>query len=87
MNNLNINEILDYGSGNGKLAKLLSDNFKVTEFDIGMCDNKNSYDCVIVSHVLEHIYDLDTFISNVKKILIIMDYYILRYLMLNIIMN
>ncbi len=62
----NVNTILDYGSGNGQLSKLLSSKFNINEFDIGMVNNKEQYDCVILSHVLEHIYDIKTFINKIK---------------------
>ena len=64
---MNVNQILDYGSGNGVLTKLLSDEFQITEFDIGMECNNKKYDCLILSHVLEHIYDLDEFIKTITK--------------------
>ena len=68
-NNLDhsINNILDYGSGNGILSNLLSNKFVVDQFDIGMDENNKKYDCLILSHVLEHIYDLDNFIDNISK--------------------
>ena len=62
-----INTILDYGSGNGKIADLLSINFEVDNFDIGMEENNKKYDLLILSHVLEHIYNLNSFIKNVSK--------------------
>jgi len=69
-NNINmkdINTILDYGSGNGALANLLSNKFNIDKYDIGMELLNNKYDCVILSHVLEHIYDLNVFINTVSK--------------------
>jgi SAM-dependent methyltransferase len=58
--------ILDYGSGNGILSNLLKNDYKVSEFDIGMECIEEKFDCVILSHVLEHIYDLDNFIQKVS---------------------
>ena len=52
-----IKNILDYGSGNGKLSELLSKEYKVDTFDIGMNNPSNKHDCLILSPVLEHIYD------------------------------
>jgi hypothetical protein len=54
--NDNIKTILDYGSGNGQLSKLLSNKFNIEQCDIGMDKNTNKYDCLVLSHVLEHIY-------------------------------
>jgi 2-polyprenyl-3-methyl-5-hydroxy-6-metoxy-1,4-benzoquinol methylase len=68
--NINKNEtktILDYGSGNGALANLLSEKFIVEQYDIGMETNNKKYDLVILSHVLEHIYDLNNFINEASK--------------------
>ena len=63
----NVKTILDYGSGNGKLKELLSNNFLVNEYDIGMNEDNNQYDCVILSHVLEHIYDINIFFLKINK--------------------
>ena len=63
----NVNTILDYGSGNGKLKELLSNNFHVNEYDIGMNEDTNEYDCLILSHVLEHIYDINNFLQKIDK--------------------
>jgi len=63
----NVNTILDYGSGNGVLSQLLENEFKVDIYDIGMDINTNVYDCLILSHVLEHIYDVNEFIINISK--------------------
>ena len=65
--NNEVKNILDYGSGNGTLAELLSDKFNVEQFDIGMEPNTNKYDCLVVSHVLEHIYDLNSFIEKISE--------------------
>jgi hypothetical protein len=62
-----VKNILDYGSGNGTLAELLSNKFNVEQFDIGMEQNTNKYDCLVVSHVLEHIYDLNSFIEKISE--------------------
>jgi len=58
--------ILDYGSGNGILGNLLKNDYQVTQFDIGMESIEEKFDCVLCSHVLEHIYDLDNFIQKVS---------------------
>jgi ubiquinone/menaquinone biosynthesis C-methylase UbiE len=68
--NINKNEvktILDYGAGNGILANLLKKEFSVETFDIGMEPTDTKYDCLLLSHVLEHIYDLDSFLDEVSK--------------------
>jgi hypothetical protein len=62
-----IKTIIDYGSGNGKIKELLSDQFVVEEYDIGMTQPEKKYDCLILSHVLEHIYDLPLFINEISK--------------------
>lgn len=62
-----IKTIIDYGSGNGKLKDLLSNQFIVEEYDIGMIQPEKKYDCLILSHVLEHIYDLPLFINEISK--------------------
>jgi hypothetical protein len=61
-----IKTILDYGSGNGLLKNLLSDMFMVNEYDIGMIEDTKQYDCLILSHVLEHIYNIDEFMYKIK---------------------
>lgn len=67
INSDEIKTVLDYGSGNGVLANLLSDTFNVDKFDIGMDVNNKKYDFLILSHVLEHIYDLNSFINEISK--------------------
>lgn len=64
----NVKTIIDYGSGNGKLKDLLtvSDLYEVDEYDIGMEQPNKKYDCLILSHVLEHIYDIDKFIETIS---------------------
>jgi hypothetical protein len=66
LNDKNIINILDYGSGNGALKTLLSQDFIVDEFDIYMDKKTKKYDCLVLSHVLEHIYDLNNFIKLIK---------------------
>jgi hypothetical protein len=67
LQNNNINSIIDYGSGNGKLKNLLSECFDVEEYDIGMEKINKKYDCLILSHVLEHIYDISNFIDEISR--------------------
>lgn len=62
-----IKTIIDYGSGNGILADLLTTDFIVDKFDIGMVGNTKKYDCLILSHVLEHIFDLNNFIKEISE--------------------
>jgi 2-polyprenyl-3-methyl-5-hydroxy-6-metoxy-1,4-benzoquinol methylase len=59
--------LLDYGSGNGILAGLLSPHFDVDTYDIGNEVIDKKYDCLILSHVLEHIFDLPNFMSTISK--------------------
>jgi hypothetical protein len=60
--------ILDYGAGNGKLAELLLKSFNnVNTYNIGYEKFFIKYDLLILSHVLEHIYDLNTFIKNISQ--------------------
>jgi hypothetical protein len=65
--NKNIRSIIDYGSGNGTISNLLSDSFLVDLFDIGMSPPTKKYDFLLLSHVLEHIYDINTFINNISQ--------------------
>jgi hypothetical protein len=67
VNKNEIKTVIDYGSGNGVLANLLSEKFIVEQFDIGMEANNKKYDLLILSHVLEHIYNLNSFINEVSK--------------------
>ena len=63
----NIHTILDYGSGNNELSKLLQSEYEVSQYDIGMEQNANKYDCLILSHVLEHIFNVNDFISQISQ--------------------
>jgi len=46
---------------------LKKQNFNVDLYDIGMEENEKKFDCIILSHVLEHIYDLNNFVINLDK--------------------
>jgi len=72
LNNLdnNVKTILDYGCGNGLISQKLNEKFEVNTFDIGMENTDKKYDCIIINHVLEHIYDLDDFLNKIKLNLI-----------------
>jgi hypothetical protein len=69
--NLDINlKILDYGSGNGILySKMMETFLDVNQYDIGMKNINDKYDCIIISHVLEHIFDINLFIKNIDSLL------------------
>jgi len=62
--------ILDFGCGNNELANKLKNNFNVDTYDIGMPFPTKKYNCIILSHVLEHIYDINTFINSLEPLLI-----------------
>jgi hypothetical protein len=66
LQNENVKTIIDYGSGNGKLKDLLSDLYEVEEYDIGMKQPEQKYDCLILAHVLEHIYDINKLIETIS---------------------
>jgi len=62
--------LLDFGCGNNELAYKLKNNFNVDTYDIGMPFPTKKYNCIILSHVLEHIYDINTFIKSLDPLLI-----------------
>lgn len=65
----NIKSILDYGCGNKIISKLLKTYYsEVDIYDINMSDISKKYDCIVISHVLEHIYDIDSFINKIFNI-------------------
>ena len=64
--NEKIKTILDFGCGNKFLANKLKDNFEIDTYDIGMEKPNKKYDMIIISHVLEHIYDIDIFLNSVE---------------------
>jgi len=68
LTNLNstVKTILDYGCGNGLISQKLKEIYEVNTFDIGMKNPEKKYDCLIINHVLEHIYDLDDFVTKIK---------------------
>ena len=65
--NSSVKSILDYGSGSGGLSKLLASNYIVTEYDFGYESPKTEHDCIILSHVLEHIYNPLQFIQTINR--------------------
>ena len=69
INNLDINvkTVIDYGCGNGTLSNHLENSYNVTRYDIGSPLPSNMYDCLVLSHVLEHIYDPLDFIKQISK--------------------
>jgi hypothetical protein len=70
LDNRTIKKILDYGCGNNILKNYLNSHFENIDFyDINMNKTLKKYDCIVVSHVLEHIYDLDAFITNFQNLL------------------
>jgi len=70
LNKNNIKNVIDYGCGNSVLYNLLKSYYNdVDTYDIGMPEIEKKYDCVVISHVLEHIYDINDFISNINNVL------------------
>jgi SAM-dependent methyltransferase len=67
INKSDVKTLLDYGTGNGVLGNLLSKEFSVEMFDIDMEKNTKQYDLLVLSHVLEHIYDVNNFIKEISK--------------------
>lgn len=60
--------IIDYGCGNKQLYNSVKRVFKHTDcYDVGYPDIEKTYDYVILSHVLEHIYDPKKFIDTIKR--------------------
>jgi len=70
ISNMDVHSLIDYGCGNGELFNNLKSHYEnVDIYDVNMEDVTKKYDCVTISHVLEHIYDLDDFIKNINNIL------------------
>lgn len=65
LNNMDIKNILNYGCGDKIISNYLEEKYNVDNYDIGMEENKKKYDCLIISHVFEHIYDLEGFINKI----------------------
>jgi hypothetical protein len=62
-----VKSILDYGSGGCGLSKLLTSNYTVSTYDVGNDLPKGNSDCLILSHVLEHIYNPVEFIRMINS--------------------
>jgi len=62
-----VKTIIDYGSGSGGVSKLLSSKYDVTEYDVGQDIPTSEYDCLVLSHVLEHIYNPSHFITEIDR--------------------
>lgn len=62
-----VKSILDYGSGSGGLSKLLTSNYTVSEYDFGYESPNKEYNCLVLSHVLEHIYNPLQFIQKINS--------------------
>ena len=64
----NIKSILDYG-GYGNIYNFFNnkEDYKLDTFDIGDKEDEKKYDLIILSHVLEHVYDIQDFMEKVKK--------------------
>jgi hypothetical protein len=62
-----VKSILDYGSGSGGVSKLLSSNYSVSTYDVGDDLPTKEYDCLVLSHVLEHIYNPVDFIRTINS--------------------
>lgn len=62
----NIKKILNYGSGNVSYENKFG-GVVVDDYDIGLGNNSDyKYDFIILSHVLEHVYELNAFFDNLK---------------------
>jgi len=61
-----VKSILDYGSGGCGLSKLLASNYTVSTYDVGNDLPKGNSDCLVLSHVLEHIYNPFEFIRMIS---------------------
>jgi len=62
-----VKSILNYGSGNTCYNDLFRTNVSIDNYDIGDIDvNKRKYDLLLLSHVLEHVYDLNQFLDKIK---------------------
>jgi len=76
-----IKSLLDYGGEAGSMIPSILNKAKKYVFDISdvpvqsnviklkQIDLNNTFDFVMCCHVLEHVSDLDTFISNFKKVI------------------
>jgi len=65
--NCHIKKMLNYGSGNVSYENKFGD-IVVDDYDIGLGNNsRDKYDFIILSHVLEHVYELDTFFATLKQ--------------------
>ena len=63
-----IKTVIDYGAGAGGVSKLLSSRFAVTPYDIGYEEPSDVYDCLVLSHVLEHIYTPKAFVERIERL-------------------
>ena len=62
----NVKKILNYGSGNVSYENRFG-NVVVDDYDIGLGDKSHEkYNLIILSHVLEHVYELNSFFDNLK---------------------
>jgi 2-polyprenyl-3-methyl-5-hydroxy-6-metoxy-1,4-benzoquinol methylase len=62
--------IIDFGCGNSELFNIFKqNNYSITSYDIDNDFPSNKYNCIILSHVLEHIFDIDNFIIKLDSIL------------------
>jgi hypothetical protein len=62
-----VNSILNYGSGNTCYKDLFRTSVCIDNYDVGDLDiNNRKYDLLLISHVLEHVYDLNHFLDEIK---------------------
>lgn len=62
-----VKSILNYGSGNTRYNDLFHTNVIIDNYDIGDVDvNRRKYDLLLISHVMEHVYDLNNFLDKIK---------------------
>lgn len=63
-----VKSILNYGSGNTCYKDMFCTNVTIDNYDVGDGhDNKRNYDLLLISHVLEHVYDLNKFLDKIKN--------------------
>ena len=71
------NNVLEVACGDGTLSEMMSKNNQVTGIDIDDCDLQkdslpycnNSFNVVVASEIIEHIWDCDRFLQDIRRVL------------------